>query len=179
MEIHLIRKEVLFRATNLMTLFMKRYILLAFFIGFCFYGFSQSKKEVKKHKIKASAVSVIENGKTINESKIIFDSNGNEVEVTDYNKEGVIKAIHKTKYNSEGDEIEDLQYDANNKLIEKKIIKYNSFGEKSEEQFYDATDKPTKKNVYTYDNKGLKTEKKTVDADGKVISIKKHIYITK
>jgi hypothetical protein len=48
---------------------MKRHILIILIVLFQFSVYSQSKKEVKKYKIKASAVSVIENGKTINESK--------------------------------------------------------------------------------------------------------------
>lgn len=98
---------------------MKRHFLIILFVLFQLSVYSQSKKEVKKHKIKASAVSVIENGKTIQESKTIFDANGNEVETTDYNKDGTIKVIHKYKYNSEGDEIQDDEYDSNNKLVEK------------------------------------------------------------
>ena len=100
---------------------MQRHFLIILIVLFQLSVYAQSKKEVKKHKIKASAVSVIENGKTINESKTIFDANGNEIETTDYSKDGTIKAIHKTKYNSEGDEVEDEQYDANNKLVEKKL----------------------------------------------------------
>ena len=128
---------------------MKTVFITLIFISLHFISFSQSKKEVKQYKIKASAVSVMENGKTINENKTIFDSKGNEIEVTDYNKEGVIKSIHKFKYNSDGDEIEDEQYDANNKLVEKKITKYNMSGEKTEENYFDATGKPTKKHLYT------------------------------
>jgi YD repeat-containing protein len=52
-------------------------------------------------------------------------------------------------------------------------------GEKIEEDYFDASDKSTKKHVYTYDGKGLKTERKTLDADGKIVSVKKYVYITK
>ncbi len=140
---------------------------------------AQSKKEVIKNKIKGSMVVTIENGKTINEAKSIFDAKGLEIEKTDYTKDGSIKAIHKYKYNNEGDETEDEEYDANNKLVEKKITKYNAASDKGEEIYYDALGKLTKKHIYTYDAKGLKTERKTLDAEGKVISIKKHVYVTK
>lgn len=142
-------------------------------------GLSQSKKQVKANKIKASMVTSIENGKTINESKTIFDSKGNAIEKTDYNKEGTLKATHKLKYNSEGDETEDEEYDANNKLIEKTITKYNANADKIEELITDASGKTIKKHVYVYDSKGLKTERKTLDAEGKTISIKKYVYVTK
>jgi hypothetical protein len=81
--------------------------------------FSQSKKEIKKYKIKASLITSTENGKTLNESKIIYDSNGNPVEKTNYAKDGSVKTINKIKYNDNGDDIEDNEYDASNKLIEK------------------------------------------------------------
>ena len=50
-------------------------------------------------------------------------------------------------------------------------------GKKIEETYYDGTGKLTKKHTYTYDTKGLKTERKTLDAEGKVIAVKKHVYI--
>ncbi len=173
----IIQKVVLFPRTK--NQHMRQQFLCFLFILSTTLCFSQSKKEVKEYKIKAAAVSTIENGKTINESKTIFDAKGNEIETTDYNKEGNVKAVHKTKYNSDGDEIEDEQYDANNKLVEKKITKYNSLGTKLEETFFDTEGKATKKHLYTYDNKGLKIERKTTDIEGKVLSIKKYVYITK
>src|ERR1700741_3919514 len=114
----------------------KIYMALFLFLSFVIY--SQTKKEVKKHKIRSSYSTTTENGKTIFDSKKTFDSKGQTIEETNYTKEGGIKDIHKTKYNSEGDEIEDEQYDANNKLTEKKITRYNMLGEKTEEVFYDA-----------------------------------------
>ena len=111
---------------------MNYLITSSLFIILTFQTFAQSKKEVKAHKIKASLTTIIENGKTINDEKTLFDAKGNEIEKTNYNKEGTIKSIHKFKYNSDGDELEDEQFDANNKLIEKKSTKYNLLGERIE-----------------------------------------------
>ena len=178
---------------------MNHLITCSLFIILTFQTFAQSKKEVKAHKIKASMTTIIENGKTINDAKTLFDAKGNEIEKTEYNKEGAIKSVHKFKYNSDGDELEDEQYDATNKLVEKKqndnlveqmneqevkhvekkITKYKLLGEKTEEAYFDGLGKSTKKHTYVYDGKGLKTERKTLDADGKVISVKKHVYVTK
>ena len=71
--------------------------------------FSQGRKEARKNKLKTSVTSITENGKTFFESKIVFDANGNQIEKTDYNKEGQLKSINKIKYNDNGDEIEDSQ----------------------------------------------------------------------
>ena len=101
---------------------MNRTVLIIISVFTCLFLYSQSKKEVKKHKIKSSYSTSTENGKTIFESKKTFDSKGQTIEETNYTKDGGVKELHKTKYNSEGDEIEDEQYDANNKLTEKKII---------------------------------------------------------
>ncbi len=158
---------------------MKTQINILLFLGLSLVSFSQSKKQVKEHKIKTTIVVTIENGKTINENKTVFDAKGHELEVTDYTKEGNLKAVHKYAYNSEGDEIEDAQYDANNKLTEKKTTKYNSKNDKVEENYFDASGKLTKKHLFVYDGKNLKTERKTTDTDGKIVSVKKYNYLTK
>ena len=62
-------------------------LVVSAFVSFAFNGGAQSKKEVKKHNIKTSAITNTENGKISNESKTTFDSKGNEIEVTEYNKE--------------------------------------------------------------------------------------------
>ena len=93
---------------------MKPFITLALLLFISVFSFSQNKKEVKAHKIKGSMTTTIENGKPINDGKTLFDNKGNEIEKTEYTKEGVLKSIHKIKYNSDGDEIEDEQYDGTN-----------------------------------------------------------------
>ena len=44
---------------------------------------AQSRKDAKKNKLKTATVTSTENGKTLFESKIVFDTNGNEIEKTD------------------------------------------------------------------------------------------------
>lgn len=154
----------------------KKYLILITLVFIAIKGFSQSKKTIKAQKIKTIIETKTEGAKTITESKIIYDKDGNPTEIVDYNKEGQIKSIHKLKYNSEGDEIEDLEYNSSNNLVEKKITKYSLIGEKTEEVYFDAAGKQIKKTTYTYDSKGLKTEKKTTDDSGKVISVKHYTY---
>src|SRR5687768_11123282 len=88
-------------------------------------GISQSKKEIKKHGIRASTVIEVEDGKTLTNRKCIYGKNGETLEETTYTKEGTFKTLHKYKYNGDGDQVEEEEYDENNKLTERKKVKYN------------------------------------------------------
>src|SRR5687767_405428 len=119
---------------------MKR-IFIAFLLLISMLSYSQKKKEIKKYRIRSITTTDIENGKTLNDSKTIYDSSGEVVEEINYDgKDGSLKTHHKYKVNSEGDVTEDAEYDKNG-LKEKKIYKYNSLGEKTEELVYDKHEK--------------------------------------
>lgn len=156
---------------------MKHQLILFVFCIYSFVYLAQSKKEVKKYKIKASSVTEIINGKPVYITKTLFDiETGQELQRTEYNNDQSIKIIHKYKYNLDGDEIEELECDALNKVTEKKVSKYNSFGQKTEELFYDGAGNNTKKVIRLLDKKGLLIEKKEFDVAGKIISLRKHSY---
>ena len=55
--------------------------------------FAQSKKEIRKYKIKTVAISETKDGKTLYDSKTTYDKNGEISEEISYNKEGNIKTI--------------------------------------------------------------------------------------
>lgn len=99
-------------------------------LSFTVLGFAQGKKMVKKLKIKSVVETETEKGKTITDNKSVFNAAGLVVERINYNKEGVIKSIHRYKYNKDNDEIEEAIYDAANLLKEKKVQLYNALGEK-------------------------------------------------
>lgn len=146
-------------------------------IIFSFYFLiAQSKKEIRKLKIKSITVSETSNAKTNYESKALYDKNGEIVEETDFSKEGIIKSTHKYKRNKDGNVIEETEYDGRNQLIEKKEIKYNALGEKTEELSYNEANKLLKKSTIVYNNQGLKIEKKIYDASNKLTSVKKYQY---
>lgn len=155
---------------------MKRLTLLFFFLGIFFTANAQSKKEIKKYKIKSVSEMDISGGKTLYDSKKVFDANGEVKEETSYDKFGKIKSVIQSKHNDLGDVIEEVEFEGKNKFKEKRIIKYNDNKDKSEEEVLDATGKLIKKHIYVYDSKGLKVERKTLDANGKVKSIKKYNY---
>ena len=75
---------------------MKTYITTFFFVIVIFSsGFSQTKKEVKKLKIKSSVVTVTETidgkEKTFTETSQKWDKNSNVIEDVEYNKNGTIQ----------------------------------------------------------------------------------------
>jgi hypothetical protein len=154
----------------------KKSIILIFIVFSFLVLYSQSKKEVKKFKIKSVIVSETIGTKTVFESKTVFDKNGETMEEVNYNKDGEVKSTHKFKRNSEGDVIEETEYDSKNALKERREVKYNSMGEKSEEYFYGADSKLIKKHSFTYNKFGLKTERKVFDASNKLIALKKYQY---
>lgn len=138
--------------------------------------FSQSKKEIKKNKIKAMMVVDVKNEQTITDRKTIFNKNGQTLEEAEYDKKGNIKKTMKYKYNKKGDEIEQEEYNNANKLVKKKITKYNSFNEKLEEETYDGNGVLQKTEIYVYDSKGLKIERKTKSPDGTITEVRKYMY---
>jgi hypothetical protein len=141
--------------------------------------FSQKKKELKKYGIKTLVVSETSAGKTILDSKVVYNASGFIIEETNYNKEGILKSTTKFKYNKNGDVIEEIEYDEKGILREKRLLKYNGLNEKIEELVLDASEKQLKKIVFTYDVRGFKTEKKVYDANNQLVSTKKMIYSNK
>ena len=77
---------------------MNRLISIAFIVFTCNSIFAQSKKQVKHHNLKSTTITIIENGKSYNEKKTVFNAQGNETEITDYDSEGIVETIHKIKY---------------------------------------------------------------------------------
>jgi hypothetical protein len=152
---------------------LKIVCVMIFLSTFCF---SQKKKEIKKAGIKSISITETHGNKTITDSKLFYDSNGNILEEINHDKEGALKSITKYKYNSSGDIIEETEYDEKNILKEKRLTKYNNLGEKIEELILDKDNKQLKKNIITYDSKGFKTERKTYDANNVLVSTKKYSY---
>ena len=95
---------------------MKTYITtLLLLITIISAGFSQSKKEIKKLKIKSSVVTVTETidgkEKTFTESSQKWDKNSNVIEDIEYNKNGTFKKKESKKFNKNNDPTEEIIYD--------------------------------------------------------------------
>ena len=88
---------------------MKYSFLLAFTL-MTFVCFSQKKKEIKKLGIKSQVVTETVNGKVINDSKTVYDKNGQITEDWNYDKDGHLKSITKYTYNKDGNVIGQIKW---------------------------------------------------------------------
>ncbi|MEI6696666.1 MAG: hypothetical protein WCO13_11415 [Bacteroidota bacterium] len=159
---------------------MKSKILSPMFILLCIYSsvFAQSKKEIRENKIKTETIfnTKTTDDKEVKDTYTVYDNNGNVIEKTDYNKDGVIKTTEKHIFSANKNKIEETLYDAIGKLISKTSFVYNSSDEKIGEIDYDGNGNILKQSYTTYDARGFKIEKKIFDGNKKLISVKKYVY---
>ena len=89
-------------------------------------AFSQSKKDVKKNKIKSIKVTnvVTKDGKeqSMNESFQRFDASGEVTEEINYEDDGSFKSHFVYVFNKNGDKTEEVSYLADGKVKKKKTI---------------------------------------------------------
>ena len=77
----------------------KSFLILLLINIACFSStFAQSKKEVKKHKIKSSSSVTTEDVKTINERKVVYFPDGEVAEESVFDNKGNLKKVRKLKY---------------------------------------------------------------------------------
>jgi hypothetical protein len=163
-------------------------IRLAFVLSLLFSNliFAQSKKDIKKNKIKSITEwnTKFQNGKEVSfkESFTVFDKNGRTIELTEYTKDGSIKKKESTKYDAYDNKVEENKYEndqnsnSSKEKTKKIIYKYNINNDKIEEEEYDGNGKLLKKSIYSYDNKGLKVGKKTYVGDNVLETNRKYVY---
>src|SRR6267154_2186888 len=94
----------------------KIFLGLLALLSFSLVTSAQSKKEIKKFKIKSVTVSSTDvnsegNEKTRNDSYQKFDSNGEVIEDVEYNKDGTFKKKETKKFNKNSDPVEEIIYD--------------------------------------------------------------------
>lgn len=135
---------------------------------------SQSKKEIKKLKIKTitETTTVFDNGRTITYKSefISYFKNAKLTEKTEYNRDGSIIRKETAAYDSQGYKIEESIYesaDAPKKNI-RIISKYDAEGNKIEDMEYDGAGKLIRKQQFSYSNLNNKKQELTFDASGKL-----------
>jgi hypothetical protein len=115
---------------------MKQFTIVVFLSVLTASTFAQSKKEVKKNKIKTVTELITDyvGGKEItrNDSYKKFNKQGEVLEEIEYDKTGKLKRKVLSKYNEFDDKVEETIVDANNHQVEREVYKYDSFKEKSE-----------------------------------------------
>ncbi|MDP1743992.1 MAG: hypothetical protein Q8L90_00355, partial [Bacteroidota bacterium] len=114
-------------------------------ICFNFSGLAQSKKTIKKFKIKSSTVTVFDvadgKEKSRTDSYQKYDNSGLVVEDVEYNKDGSFKKKELRKFNKNEDPIEEIVYDEKGNFKKKTITEYNVNKDKTAESVFDAKDK--------------------------------------
>jgi hypothetical protein len=131
-------------------------ILVAFLLILCCSSFlSGQEKKAVKHNLKTFTVYEQKfekgtGGKTLKESEILYDKDGNVLEDTQFSQGKVDKHV---------------------------VYQYDEDGNKIRETELDPSGKKTKVSEYKYDD-GLRTEKTVYDANNKVVSKKTYKYET-
>ena len=77
-----------------------KYLFLISVLFLSTLSFAQKKKEIKKLGIKSQVVTETVNAKVINDSKTVYDKNGQITEDWNYDKDGHLKSITKYTYNT-------------------------------------------------------------------------------
>jgi hypothetical protein len=152
-------------------------LLLLFITG---YGFTQSKKEVKKYDIVSVTETITEvvDGKEItrNDSFKKFDKDGNVLEEIKYDNYGKVEERIVSIFDRFDNKTQEIRFDAANRQIKRETYKYDDTGEKTEEVEYNAKNTLVTRAVFVTDRRGLKSEKKVYDSKGKLIQTKKYRY---
>lgn len=176
--------------------------LLLIFLLILNVSFSQSRKKIRKYKIKSVSEIVIDSTKQeFRESLYKFDKNGNVIfeeefskkkkfklkneyvfdkknrltEQIIYNEKGVITQIINTTYALDLPIYISI-FDKDRKLISITENKYDGFGDKIQEITKDSQGKIVLSVEYSYNEKGLKISKKTFNASNVLIEEKKYTY---
>jgi hypothetical protein len=158
---------------------MKKILIIALVI-LPILGFSQSKKDIKANKIKATTVEKTElkDGVTVTykETYEEYDKDGNTIVKIEYNKAGEIKTKENLKYDGFGNVSEKTEFDKKSGKTEKITYKYDANGEKTEEILYSSDGTVNRKQVFVKDSKGLKKETKEYNSKGELRWSKKYTY---
>ena len=130
-------------------------ILLFFLVISCpSFVYGQDKKAVK-HKLKS--ITEYEQkyekgvaGKALKESEILYDTDGNIIEETEY-KLGKMSKHMMYQYDENNNKIRETELDPSGKKIKVTEFKYTADGLKSEKTVYDANNKIISKKTYKYE----------------------------
>ena len=130
-------------------------ILLFFLVILCpSFLYGQDKKAVK-HKLKSTTEYEQKYekgvaGKALKESEILYDTDGNIVEETEY-KLGKMSKHVMYQYDDNNNKIRETELDPSGKKIKVTEFKYTADGLKSEKTVYDANNKIISKKTYKYE----------------------------
>ena len=114
----------------------------------------QSKKTIREKKIASRTVQeyFLDEGmdEPVIESVESYDTEGNLLEIKEFNSKGDIKLWEKYSYDGDGNVVETQFFNARGKLESKEINVYSD-GLRVEKQYYNNKDKLVKRKVYEYE----------------------------
>jgi len=114
----------------------------------------QSKKTIREKKIASRTVQeyFLDEGmdEPVIESVESYDTEGNLLEIKEFNSKGDIKLWEKYTYDGDGNVVETQFFNARGKLESKEINVYSD-GLRVEKQYYNNKDKMVKRKVYEYE----------------------------
>ena len=133
---------------------LRFYIICLILAGIPLLGYSQGRKTIKTLGITSQTVKeyFVEEGikDPVVESIEKYDTNGNVIELQEFNSEGQIKNWKKFKYDADENKIEETSIDAKGKVEERTAWIYKD-GLLREKQYYDSRDRLTKRKEYIYE----------------------------
>jgi hypothetical protein len=162
---------------------MKPSLILSLFIFFVLAAPCQSKKEVKKYKIRSATEWETINGEgnplTYKSTYEEFDKNGRSILRVEYSMDGSILHKESAVYDVYGNKTEETEYDAAKKKNVRRTMKYNALKDKTEETEYNDSGSILKKTSFTYDSSGNKISEIVTDPSGAVLKKMTYTYNSK
>jgi hypothetical protein len=162
---------------------MKHTLFLALFIFSLLAAPCQSKKEIKKYKIRSTTEWETINGNgdllTYKSTYEEFDKNGRSTLRVEYGTDKSILHKESAVYDVYGNKTEETEYDATKKKNVRRTMKYNALKDKTEEIEYNESGGIMKKTAFSYDASGNKTSEIVTDNSGNVMKKMTYTYNSK
>ncbi|HOT74737.1 MAG TPA: ankyrin repeat domain-containing protein [Candidatus Wallbacteria bacterium] len=133
------------------------------------------KKSFSKYDSKGLKTEITEykpNGKTLEKRfEYSYDTNSNEINQSEYNIDGILKASKESSYDTKGvNLLKEVFFNEKNIVVKVRVFNYDSSDNVIEQITYGIDDNIESKNVLAYDSKGFKTVQATYDKSNKLSS---------
>ncbi len=108
--------------------------------------------------------------------KIVYNQQGNEIEMYLYDFEGNMSRKYDYEYDDTGNKTAKFEYSSDEQLLNKRTYKYDDRGNQIEESWSDSSGNLVGKYTYKYDDKGNKIEECSYESDGSLMEKTIHKY---
>ncbi|HPG59277.1 MAG TPA: hypothetical protein PKW98_15765, partial [Candidatus Wallbacteria bacterium] len=130
------------------------------------------KKSFSKYDSKGFKTETTEykqDGKTLDKRfEYSYDTNSNEINQSEYNIDGILKASRESSYDTKGvNLLKEVFFNNKNIAVKARVFNYDGSDNVIEQITYDIDNNIESKNVLAYDSKGFKTVQATYDKSNK------------